>query len=112
VADGQVEQLTHCLSQQQGLKVVSRTSSFAYRDRLMNIRAIASDLGAGGIVEGSVRGAGREIRIAVQLIRARDGCHLWSACYHGSLAYPLALQRKTAREAAARIAERIAESCQ
>lgn len=109
--DGLVEELTHCLSQLEKLQVVSRTSSFAYEDRPGNVRAIARELGVDTIVEGSVRGSGHEIRILVQLTRAGDGHHLWSWCYDGSLARPLALQRETAREAAARTADRIASSC-
>jgi len=109
--DGLVEEITHCLSQFEDLLVVSRTSSFAYRDSPRNIRAIASELGVGSIVEGSVRGSGHEIRIIVQLIRAGDGYHLWSGCYDGSLDRPLELQRETACEVAARTAEQIASSC-
>ena len=109
--DGLVEELTHCLAQFEELQVVSRTSSFAYKDRPGNICAIAGELGVGSIVEGSVRGSGQEIRITVQLIRAGDGYHMWSGCYDGSLARPLAFQRETAREVAARTAERIAASC-
>ena len=108
--DGLVEELTHCLSQFEELQVVSRTSSFAFKDRQLNICAIAGELGVGSIVEGSVRGSGQEIRITVQLIRAEDGYHLWSGCYDGSLVRPLALQQETAREVATQTAARIGSS--
>jgi TolB-like protein len=76
-----------------------------------DVHAIARELGVSSTVKGSVRGSDHEIRIRVQLIRAGDGYPLCSGCYDGSLARPLALQRETAREVAARTAERIASSC-
>jgi TolB-like protein len=109
-ADGVVEEITHCLSQFEKLQVASRTSAFAYKDRPGDVRTIAKELGVAHIVEGSVRGSGDEIRITAQLIRAEDGYHLWSECYDGSLARPLALQRETALDVAARAAERIVSS--
>ena len=65
----------------QGLKVPARTSTFAYKDRNTDIRQIGKDLGVGSILEGSVRAAGKRIRITAQLIDAQNGLHLWSETY-------------------------------
>jgi TolB-like protein/DNA-binding winged helix-turn-helix (wHTH) protein len=81
LCDGMAEELINTLTRVPGLKVPARTSSFSYKGRNTDIRQIARDLGVGTIVEGSVRSAGREIRITAQLIDAADGTHLWSQTY-------------------------------
>jgi TolB-like protein/DNA-binding winged helix-turn-helix (wHTH) protein len=79
--DGMAEELINVLTRVPGLKVPARTSSFSYKGRNSDVRQIARDLGVGTIVEGSVRSAGKEIRITAQLIDAADGTHLWSQTY-------------------------------
>jgi TolB-like protein/DNA-binding winged helix-turn-helix (wHTH) protein/Flp pilus assembly protein TadD len=81
LGDGMAEELINTLTQVSGLKVPARTSSFSYKGRSTDIRQIARDLGVGTIVEGSVRSAGKEIRITAQLIDGADGTHLWSQTY-------------------------------
>ena len=61
-----------------GLRVIARTSSFAFRGKDQDIRRIAEALDVRTILEGSVRRAGDRIRITAQLINAADGSHLWS----------------------------------
>ena len=75
LGDGMAEELINTLSKVQGLKVPARTSTFAYKGRNTDIRRIANDLGVGTILEGSVRAAGKRIRITAQLINAQD----WAA---------------------------------
>jgi TolB-like protein len=80
-SDGMSEELLHTLTRIRGLKVPSRTSSFAYKGRNMDVRQIARDLDVGVVLEGSVRSAGERIRITAQLIDGHNGFHLWSQHY-------------------------------
>jgi TolB-like protein len=81
LGDGMAEEVINTLAKVPGLKVPARTSSFAYKGRNTDIRQIAKDLGVGTILEGSVRAAGKRIRITAQLINALDGLHIWSETY-------------------------------
>ena len=75
------EELINTLAGVPGLKVPARTSSFAYKDRNMDVREIARDLGVGAVLEGSVRSAGERIRVTAQLVDGNTGYHLWSQSY-------------------------------
>lgn len=77
-ADGISEEILNLLVRVEGLQVASRTSSFQYKNRPLGIGEIASELGVGHVLEGSVRRAGDRIRITAQLIDARTDRHLWS----------------------------------
>jgi TolB-like protein len=96
LGDGMAEELINTLSKVQGLKVPARTSTFAYKGRNTDIRQIAKDLGVGSILEGSVRAAGKRIRITAQLINAQDGLHLWSETYDEEFTDIFKLQDKLA----------------
>ena len=78
LGDGLAEELIHTLARVPGLRVPSRTSSFAYRGRDVDLRRIATELDVGAVLEGSVRAAGERIRITAQLIDGHSGYHLWS----------------------------------
>lgn len=80
-SDGISEELLHTLARVPGLKVPSRTSSFSYKGRNIDVRQIARDLDVGVVLEGSVRSAGERIRITAQLIDGHNGFHLWSHAY-------------------------------
>ena len=80
-ADGLSEELIDHLAHNAELKVIARTSSFAFKGKNEDMRSIASKLGVANLLEGSVRKAGGELRITAQLIRASDGVHLWSETY-------------------------------
>jgi adenylate cyclase len=81
VSDGLTEELTGVLAQVHSLRVVARTSAFAFKGRNRDVREVASTLNVGTIVECSVRRAGDRVRVSAQLINARDGFHLWSETY-------------------------------
>jgi TolB-like protein len=81
LGDGMGEELIDALAKVPGLKVPSRTSSFAYKGRHADLKQIASDLHVGTILEGSVRSAGETIRISAELIDAQTDTHLWSDSY-------------------------------
>jgi len=76
--DGMAEEIINALAQVQGLRVVARTSAFAFKGKHEDVREIGGTLDVGAIVEGSVRKAGDRLRITAQLIDVRDGSHLWS----------------------------------
>lgn len=80
-SDGLGEELLNLLAKVPGLKVIARTSSFAFKGKNEDIRIISQKLGVAHILEGSVRKAGNRIRITAQLIKASDGSHLWSETY-------------------------------
>ena len=80
-SDGLGEELLNLLAKVPGLKVIARTSSFAFKGKNEDIRMISQKLGVAHILEGSVRKAGNRIRITAQLIKASDGSHLWSETY-------------------------------
>lgn len=81
LGDGMGEELIDALAKVPGLKIPSRTSSFAYKGRHVDLKQIASDLHVGTILEGSVRSAGETIRISAELIDAQTDTHLWSDTY-------------------------------
>ena len=85
-SDGLSEELIDHLAHIPDLKVIARTSSFAFKGKNEDMRSIATKLGVANLLEGSVRKAGGELRITVQLIRASDGVHLWSETYDRKLA--------------------------
>lgn len=91
-ADGIAEDLMTDLSHVDGLTVIARHSAFAYKGRDIDLRQVGRDLGVGYIIEGSVRRAGEQIRINVQLIDATTGGHEWADRYDGSMADIFALQ--------------------
>ena len=80
------EELLNLLARVPGLQVASRTSSFAYKGRNVDIREVGSQLGVDTVLEGSVRQAGDQVRITAQLIDTETGFHLWSETYDRQLA--------------------------
>ncbi len=84
-ADGVTEDLTTALSRLRWLFVVARNSSYAYKDRGVDVRTIARELGVRYALEGSVRRVGPRIRITGQLIDAEKGGHIWAEKYDRQL---------------------------
>lgn len=80
-SDGLSEDLINALSQFDGLKVISRNSSFQFRDSQEDARTIGAKLGVAHLLEGSVRHVGDAVRITTQLVDAADGSTLWSHQY-------------------------------
>lgn len=84
-ADGVAEEVLNLLAQIRDLRVISRSSSFTFRDRDVEIPEIAERLNVGYVLEGSVRRAGDRVRITAQLIEGRTDRHLWSHTYEREL---------------------------
>lgn len=95
-SDGLAEEIINALAQIQNLKVIARTSAFAFKGQNTDIRRIAETLGVAHVLEGSVRKAGNRIRVTAQLITAADGSHLWSERYDRELAGVFAVQDEIA----------------
>jgi serine/threonine protein kinase/tetratricopeptide (TPR) repeat protein len=76
--EGMAEELINALTKVDGLRIVSRTSSFQFKGRNEDIRGIAEKLNVDCVLEGSVRKAGNKVRITAQLVKASNGYHLWS----------------------------------
>jgi len=91
-SDGLAEEILNLLAKIPGLKVIARTSAFAFKGQNTDIRRIAEALGVRTILEGSVRRSGNRIRVTAQLINAADGYHLWSERYDRELTDVFAMQ--------------------
>ncbi|NCF24007.1 MAG: hypothetical protein GWP60_05680 [Gammaproteobacteria bacterium] len=105
LADGLAEDLLDILSRIDGLRVIARTSSFALRGQ--NIAIVGESLGAGSVVEGSVRRAGEKLRVTAQLIRVSDQTHIWSNSYDRELDDVFEIQREIAGAVASAISEQL-----
>jgi serine/threonine protein kinase len=81
LAEGLSEEIVTGLSRFSYLRVISRSSTSRYVQEGMDIRAAGKELGARYVMEGSLRQAGAKLRIAVQLIDANSGAHLWAETY-------------------------------
>ena len=77
-SDGITEEIINALTKIDGLKVIARTSSFAFKNKPTDIRIIGNELGVTNAVEGSIRIAKERIRISAQLTRTDTGFLLWS----------------------------------
>jgi serine/threonine-protein kinase len=95
--DGLAEDIIAALGRIPDLKVIARTSGFAFKGKNEDIRKIAQVLGVTNILEGSVRRAGSRVRIGAQLVSAVDGSHLWSERYDRELADIFAVQDEIAQ---------------
>ena len=102
-SDGLAEEIINLLAQIAGLKVIARTSAFAFRGKEQDIRAIAEALGVSSVLQGSVRRAGSRIRVTVQLINAADGAHLWSERYDREMTDVFAVQDEIAAAIAGKL---------
>jgi TolB-like protein/Tfp pilus assembly protein PilF len=99
-SDGLAEEITNALAQIKGLRVIARTSAFAFKGRNEDIRRIAETLGVNHLLEGSVRRSADRIRVTIQLIDAADGSHRLSKRYERELTDIFALQDEISADVA------------
>lgn len=104
--DGITEEIINALTKVKGLKVIARTSSFAFKNKNIDVRQIGSQLGVATVLEGSIRIFKNNIRINVQLIRTNDGFQVWSQNFDKNLDDIFELQE----EISLLIAEQIREN--
>jgi TolB-like protein/class 3 adenylate cyclase len=98
--DGMVEEIITALSRIRWLFVIARNSTFTYKGRAVDVKAVGRELGVRYVLEGSVRKASQRVRITAQLIDALSGTHLWADRFDGSLEDVFDLQDKVASSVA------------
>ena len=96
-SDGLAEEILNLLVQIEDLRVTSRTSSFQFKGKNEDLKAIARKLNVSTILEGSVRKEQNRVRISAQLINASDGFHLWSQSYDREMNSIFEVQEDIAR---------------
>ncbi len=95
-SDGLSEELLNVLAQVKDLRVISRTSAFAFKGKDVSIPEIAAALNVSHVLEGSVRRSGDDIRITAQLIEVATDSHLWSDAYNRKLENIFEIQEEIA----------------
>lgn len=104
-SDGITEEIINALTRIDGMKITSRTSSFAFKGKNEDIREIGNQLNVDTILEGSVRKSGRSVRITAQLINSADGYHFWSETFDRELEDIFALQDEISESIAKKLQE-------
>jgi TolB-like protein/Tfp pilus assembly protein PilF len=97
-ADGIVEDVLTSLSQLSSLFVVARNSSFAFKDKNVDVREVARQLGVRYILEGSVRRSGDRLRVTAQLVDATNGSQLWAERYERQVSDVFDIQDELTKE--------------
>ena len=92
LADGMTEEITTALSRVRGFFVISRTSSFTYKGKVVELKQVGRELGVRYVLEGSLRKAGTYVRITTQLVDAETGYHIWADRYDRELVNIFAVQ--------------------
>ncbi len=109
-ADGMVEDITTALSRLRWLFVIARNSSFTYKGRAVDVKQVGRELGVRYVLEGSVRKAGKRVRITGQLIDASTGAHLWADHFDGELADIFDLQDQVTASVVGAIAPKLEQA--
>jgi TolB-like protein/DNA-binding winged helix-turn-helix (wHTH) protein/Tfp pilus assembly protein PilF len=105
--DGLTEELSNWLAQIPTLRVVARTSAFAFRGQGEDVRKIGMALDTNHILEGSMRRSGNHMRITAQLIDARTGYHLWSQDFDRPVDDAIKIQEDVSRSVAGALQVRL-----
>jgi TolB-like protein len=96
-SDGITEDIITGLARFHSLFVIARNSSFSFRGKPIDVAEIGRKLGVSYLLEGSVRRAGKRMRISAQLVEAAGGVHVWAERYDRSLGDVFAVQDDVAR---------------
>ncbi len=107
-SDGITEEIISALAGLEAMHVAARTSSFAFKGKDTDVRQIGRDLGVRTVLEGSVRQAGRRIRITAQLVDVASGYQLWSERFDREMEDIFTVQDEIARAIAATLKVRLA----
>jgi len=97
LSDGLAEELLNVLTKIEGLRVIGRSSAFSFKGKQTTIAEIGRQLHVSSVLEGSVRMAGKRVRISVQLVNVADESHLWSETYDRTFDDIFAIQDDIAR---------------
>ena len=106
-ADGLTEDLIHALSLQSFYRVLSRSSTFAFKGQKLSARLIAREIDATYLIQGSVRRAGNKIRVTAELIAPENGAQLWAGRYDRDMGDLFALQDELTTSLSAALAPEI-----
>ena len=106
-SDGVSEEILSLLAQDRGLRVATRSSSFAFKGKSVDLRTMAQQLQVTNLLEGSVRRAGNRVRITAQLVNAADGADLWSERFDRELTDIFAVQDEIAAAITATLRRRL-----
>jgi TolB-like protein/Flp pilus assembly protein TadD len=106
-SDGLTEELINGLGKISELRVIGRNSSFHFKGKTDDSRAIGQALGVANLLEGSVRKAGDRVRIGLQLVNAADGSQRWSETYDRELKDIFAIQEEIAKAVADQLRVRL-----
>lgn len=102
-SDGLTEELLTALGREPGLRIVARTSCFAFKGKKLPVQEIGALLNATKLVEGSVRRFGDRIRVSIRLVNAADGFQLWSEVFEPTATNLFEAQASLARTVAAKL---------
>src|SRR6266478_1417266 len=106
-SDGLTEDLIHALSLQSFYRVLSRNSTFSFKDKNLSARLIAREIDATYLIQGSVRRAGTKIRVTAELVAPENGEQLWTGRYDRDIGDLFALQDEITTSLSAAIAPEI-----
>ena len=108
-SDGLAEDIIDALTQVPGLRVMARTSAFAFRGKDQDVREVGARLNVEHILEGSVRRAGNRVRVTAQLVKSSDGYHLWSQRFDREMTDIFAIQDEISQAIVEKLRVRLAE---
>src|SRR5215469_15096951 len=98
-----VEEIITALSRIRSFFVIARNSTFAYKNRALDVKQVGRELGVRYVLEGSVRKAGNRLRITAQLVDAATGNHVWAERYDRDISDIFAVQDEIAERVAGKI---------
>ena len=110
VSDGIAEDVITALSRYPSLFVIARNSTFTYKGRAVEVKQVGRELGVRYVLEGSLRKAGKRIRVTAQLVEASTGNHVWADRYDRDLADIFAVQDEITEAVTIAIAPAIADA--
>ncbi len=97
LGDGLAEELIHGLAQLPEISVVSRTSSFLFKEQALDVQQIGAQLNVDTVLEGSIRQDEETLRITLQLIDVDNGFHIWSQQYDRGMSELFSIQEDITR---------------
>lgn len=107
LVDGIVAEITAALSRVSGFLVISSTSSFTYKGRVVDLAEVGRELGVRYVLEGSIQKAGERLRIFTQLVEAETSHMIWQNRFDGQVSDIFDLQDQIAEEVAGALEPRL-----
>jgi TolB-like protein/class 3 adenylate cyclase/Tfp pilus assembly protein PilF len=105
--DGMVEEITTAIARLPWLFIIARNSAFTYKDKPVDVKQAARELGVRYVLEGSVRKAGNRVRITGQLIDTTTGAYIWANRFEAGLDDIFELQDQVASSVAGAIVPKL-----